>query len=148
MWLRAFYEATAADGEYLAYGISSLDDALFVGVGCPNGVSLDELYDDSVVGNGEEVLTEGFAVKALLPDAPEHPVEAEGGEVGTDVLLVLCLLVTLCSIATCGCKDIPLDVEVLGGAEAPFAQEVEVLGGLPRVSEDGVGEARGHVAEV
>lgn len=94
------------------------------------------------------MLAEGFAVKALLPNAPKHPIEAEGGEVGTDVFLVLCFLVTLCSIATCGSKNISLDVEMIGSVEAPLTQEVEEFGGLPSVSEDGVGEAPGHVGDV
>ena len=70
--------------------------------------------------DGEEMLAEGFAVKALLPNAPKHPIKAEGGEVGTDVLLVLCFLVTLCGIATCGCKNILLNVKVFGSVVAPL----------------------------
>lgn len=87
--LGAFCEATAADGEALTYCISSSEDALFIRVGCPDWVVLNNFYYDSVLRNREKVIAEVFAVQALLPDAPEHPVETEGGEVGADLLLVL-----------------------------------------------------------
>ena len=126
--LLALLEALATVGENLAYSVCSVETAC-VGVFlcCPNEVSFYDLDYDGVVGHGEQVLAELLAAEALLPNAPQHPLMAEGGEVRTNLLLVLRLLVALSCVSACCTNHIFLYLNVFCFFFAPLAAEVEMF---------------------
>lgn len=61
--------------------------------------------------------------------------------------LVLGLLVALGGVSAGGGADVLLDGAMLRGVVAPFAAKVEMLGGAPKVAQDGVGEASRHIGQ-
>lgn len=71
----ALNEAAATDGEALAYGIATVQQAPLIGPGGPDGILLDTFHDNHVLRKGEEMPAKILTAQALLPDAPEHPVE-------------------------------------------------------------------------
>ena len=148
VWLCAIEQTAAADGEDLAHAVGAVIDAVGIGPGCPNGVSFDDFDDDTIVGDGEEMVTIGFAAQALLPNTPEHPLMTEGGEVGTYLLLVLGFLEATCCITAFGCEYIALDCQGIVASPTPFATEIEELDAFPLVAEAGEGVACGLIAEV
>ena len=147
-WLCAIEQTAAADGEDLAHAVGAVIDAVGIGPGCPNGVSFDDFDNDAVVGDGEEMVAIGFAAEALLPDAPEHPLMTEGGEVGAFFFEVLGFLETTCCITAFGCEHVALYCYSVVACPAPFAAEIEELDVFPLVTETGEGVAHGLVAEV
>ena len=64
---------------------------MFVGVGGPKGCALDHFNDNAVGGNTAETIGEVAVEQAFLPHAPQHPIEAELGEVGANLTFVLAL---------------------------------------------------------
>lgn len=147
-WLCAIEQTAAADGEDLAHAVGAVIDVVGIGPGSPNGVTFDDFDNDAVVGDGEEMVTIGFAAEALLPDAPEHPLMTEGGEVGAYFLLVLGFLEASCCITAFGCEHVALDCQGIVASPAPFAAEIEKLDAFPLVAEAGEGVACGLIAEV
>ena len=148
VWLCAIEQTATADCEDLAHAVGTVIDAAGIGPGCPNGVAFDDFDDDAIVGDGEKMVAIGFAAQALLPNAPEHPLMTEGGEVGAYLLLVLGFLEATCCITAFGCEKVALDCQGIVASPAPFAAEIEELDVFPLVAETGEGVAHGLVAEV
>ena len=148
VWLCAIEQTAAADGEDLAHTVGSVIDAVGIGPGGPNGVAFDDFDDDAIVGDGEEMVAIGFAAQAFLPNAPEHPLMTEGGEVGAYSFDVLGLLEATCCITAFGCEHVALDCQGIIASPAPFATEIEELDAFPLVAEAGEGVACGLIAEV
>ena len=148
VWLCAIEQTAAADGEDLAHAVGAVIDTVGIGPGCPNGVAFDDFDDDTIVGDGEEMVAIGFAAQAFLPNAPEHPLMTESGEVGAYLLRVLCFLEATCCITAFGCEYIALDCQGIVASPTPFATEIEELDVFPIVAEAGEGVAHGLIAEV
>ena len=144
----AFEQTAAADGEDLAHAVGTVIDAVGIGPGGPNGVAFDDFDDDAIVGDGEQMVAIGFVAQAFLPDAPEHPLMAEGGEVGTYFLEVLGFLEATCCITAFGCEHVALYFQYIVASPAPFAAEIEELDAFSLVAETGEGIAHGLIAEV
>lgn len=51
-------ETMATDGEYLAHGVATTDDAFSIRVSSPNGVVLDYFNDDRIFGDASEKRSE------------------------------------------------------------------------------------------
>ena len=148
VWLCAIEQTAAADCEDLAHAVGAVIDAVGIGPGGPNGVAFDDFDDDTIVGDGEEMVAIGFAAQAFLPNTPEHPLMTERREVGAYSFEVLGLLEATCCITAFGCEYVALDCQGIVASPTPFATEIEELDVFPIVAEAGEGVACGLIAEV
>ena len=89
VWCGAVEEMAAADGEDLAHGIASVENATLIGLGCPHQVILLDLDDDNIVGNALQQCCKILIQQTLLPDAPQHPLQPERGKVVADVCSII-----------------------------------------------------------
>lgn len=58
VWLGAGDETLTADGEYLAHGIATTDDAFTVGISSPDRIVLDHFNDDRIFGDAAKKCSE------------------------------------------------------------------------------------------
>ena len=145
--LGALDKAAATEGEDFAHGVLARDDTVLVGIGCPNGVVLDNFNDDHILGNALEEMGEVLVETAFLPNTPQHPRISEHGKIRTNAVFVLCLGTALGVVARRHPADILLNTDISLIPGAPFAAEVEVLRAVPFKPEEREMKAASHVTE-
>lgn len=106
------------------------------------------LYQNHVVGDGEQFAPEVDIAFALLPHNPQHPLSAKLGKVFSDLLTVLTLNEAFSSIRTLGGSQFLLDGEMVVSVVGELACKVKVFRTAPPYPVDLKRIAGGHVAKV
>ena len=106
------------------------------------------LYQNHVVGDGEQFAPEVDIAFALLPYNPQQPLSAKFGEIFSDLLTVLTLNEAFSRIRTLGCPQFLLDGEMVVSVVGELASKVKVFRTAPFHAFYLKRIARGHVAEV
>ena len=89
------------------------------------------LYQNHVVGDGEQFAPEVDIAFALLPHNPQQPLSAKLGKVFSDLLTVLALHEAFSSIRTLGGSQFLLDGEMVVSVVGELACKVKFLRTAP-----------------
>lgn len=89
------------------------------------------LYQNHVVGDGEQFAPEVDIAFALLPHNPQHPLSAKLGKVFSDLLTVLTLNEAFSSIRTLGGSQFLLDGEMVVSVVGELASKIKFFRATP-----------------
>lgn len=106
------------------------------------------LYQNHVVGDGEQFAPEVDIAFALLPHNPQQPLSAKLGEVFSDLLTVLTLNEAFSSIRTLGCPQFLLDGAMFCCVVGKLTCKVQFFRTAPPHALNLKRIAGGHVAKV
>ena len=114
-------KVTSANSKDLAHGVASVEYTILAQIGCPHEIILlNNLDNDHIVGNTCQQICKVLVQLTLLPDAPQHPLMPERGEIRSDVFLILCLRVSPSPCPGFHLAYILLCLNTPVGVKAPF----------------------------